>query len=234
MKITEIEKIAARDYSGVDTLGDARRYYKDSTAFKKFSDSDFYYLDNITSGRVLIAVPNTDVKKPTPNGLTIVGVLNVYPKTIKNVYDLPIVEVGTITVDKRYRGQGIANKLYEVVLKSGRILFAGDTQTPGGRAMWSNLYRRPDIEVTGWASAHDTDTDYGDYSFDDIVKFLEQQGGSYFGEKKINYINTIRYYYEFAVEQLPTRKELEIMGKRSPVKVYDGGARSGLLARYVG
>ena len=94
----------------------------------------------------------------------------------------------------------------------------------------------PGVEVTGWVSAYDdvNSAAYGDYSFDNIVKFLEQQGGSYFGEKEARYINSIRYYFEFAVEQLPTRKELEIIGKRSPVKVYDGGDSSGLLARYVG
>lgn len=241
MKITEIEKLAARDYSGVDTLGNARRIYGDSKNFKKFSDNDFYYLNDIMSGKILIAVPNTDVKKPTPNGLTIVGALNVYPKTIKNVYDLPIVEVGTITVDKRYRGQGIANKLYDVVLKSGYILFAGDSQTPGGRAMWSNLYRRPDVEVTGWVKFNTSEPDddfYSDYSSNDFIKFIEQQGGAYFGEISSYYYsyggNTTIMYFEFSVEQLPTKAELEIRGKRSPIKVYSKNTSTGLMARYIG
>ena len=232
MKITEIEKIPARDYTGVDNLGDARVYYMNSTGFKKFSDSDFYYLDD--DHKILIAVPNTDVKRPTPNGLIIVGVLNVYTIKIRIIYDMPVVEVGTIAVDKKYRGQGIAGKLYDVVLKSGRILFAGGTQTPGGRAMWSNLYRRPDVEVTGWVKFYVDNPIYSEYSDDEFIKFIEQQGGAYLGESTNNYYPGNKMYFEFAVEQLPTKAELEIRGNKRPVKVYNDGAATGLMARYIG
>jgi GNAT superfamily N-acetyltransferase len=232
MKITEIEKIPAKDYTGVDTLGDARVYYMNSTGFKKFSDSDFYYLDD--DHKILIAVPNT-TKNPIPNGLIIVGVLNVYTVRIRIIYDMPVVEVGTIAVDKKYRGQGIASKLYDVVLKSGRILFAGDSQTPGGRAMWSNLNRRPDVEVTGWVKFYANDDRLNVYTNDEFIKFIEQQGGAYFGESATTYHGNIMYF-EFEVEQLPTKAELEIRGKRSPIKVY--GTKSsdytGLMARYIG
>jgi GNAT superfamily N-acetyltransferase len=234
MKITEIEKIPARDYTGVDTLGDARVKYMNSTGFKKFSDSDFYYLDD--DHKILIAVPNTDVKRPTPNGLTIVGVLNVYTVRIRIIYDMPVVEVGTIAVDKKYRGQGIASKLYDVVLKSGRILFAGDTQTPSGRAMWSNLYRRPDVEVTGWVKFYIDKPTYNDYSDNQFIKFIEQQGGAYLGETSTINAGT-KMYFEFAVEQLPTKAELEIRGNKRPVKVYNtrgSGRDTGLMARYIG
>jgi GNAT superfamily N-acetyltransferase len=234
MKITEIEKIPARDYTGVDTLSDARVYYMNSTKFKKFSDNDFYYLDD--DQKILIAVPNTDVKRPTPNGLLIVGVLNVYTVRIRIIYDMPVVEVGTIAVDKRYRGQGIASKLYDVVLKSGRILFAGDTQTPSGRAMWSNLYRRPDVEVTGWVKFYIDNPIYSEYSDDEFIKFIEQQGGAYLGESTNAYFPGNKMYFEFAVEQLPTKAQLEIRGKKSPIKVYGSrrGTDTGLMARYIG
>jgi GNAT superfamily N-acetyltransferase len=237
MKITEISKIPARDYTGVDTLGDARVHYMNSTKFKKFSDSDFYYLDDDQlddDHKILIAVPNT-TKKPTPNGLIIVGVLNVYTVRIRIIYDMPVVEVGTIAVDKKYRGQGIAGKLYDVVLKSGRILFAGDTQTPGGRAMWSNLYRRPDVEVTGWVKFYVDNPSYSDYSDDEFIKFIEQQGGAYLGESTNNYYPGNEMYFEFAVEQLPTKAELATKGKKSPIKVYNTrGSDTGLMARYIG
>jgi GNAT superfamily N-acetyltransferase len=234
MKINEIEKIPSRSYTGRGTLDEINAWYGDDPNFKPFRD-DFYRA--FVNSKFLIAIKNPN---PKQSAYKIVASLSFYDKQITNIYGAQVLEVGTIAVNPKYRGQGLARDLYSSVLYPprlgglGAILFAGDTQTPGGRAMWANMNNIPGVEVTGWASAHDTDTDYGDYSFDDIVKFLEQQGGSYFGEKKINYINTIRYYYEFAVEQLPTRRELEIMGKRSPVKVYDGGARSGLLARYVG
>lgn len=234
MKINEIQKILARDFTGRNTLDEINAWYGDDPNFKPFRD-DFYRA--YVNSKFLIAIKNPN---PKQSAYKIIASLSFYDKPITNIYGAPVLEVGTIAVNPKYRGQGLARELYSSVLYPprlgglGAILFAGDTQTPGGRAMWASMNKIPGVEVTGWASAHDTDTDYGDYSLDDIVKFLEQQGGSYFGEKKINYINTIRYYYEFAVEQLPTRRELEIVGKRSPVKVYDGGARSGLLARYVG
>jgi GNAT superfamily N-acetyltransferase len=232
MKITEISKIPARDYTGLDTLSDARVYYMNSTGFKKFSDSDFYYLDD--DHKILIAVPNT-TKTPIPNGLLIVGVLNVYTVRIRIIYDMPVVAVGTIAVDKKYRGQGIASKLYDVVLKSGRILFAGDSQTPGGRAMWSNLYRRSDVEVTGWVKFFVDKPSYSDYSDDEFIKFIEQQGGAYLGESTNNYYPGNEMYFEFAVEQLPTKAQLEIRGKKSPIKVYNTrGNDTGLMARYIG
>ena len=229
MKITEIRKIPANSYTGLDTLGDARAYYMNSTGFKKFSDSDFYYLDD--DHKILIAVPNT-TKNPIPNGLIIVGVLNVYTVRIRIIYDMPVVEVGTIAVDKKYRGQGIAGKLYDVVLKSGRILFAGDTQTPGGRAMWSNLYKRPGVEVTGWVKFYVDKPTYNDYSDDQFIKFIEQQGGAYLGEASGLVLGT-KMYFEFAVEQLPTKAQLEIRGKKSPIKVYNS-TDTGLMARYIG
>ena len=234
MKINEIEKISSRSYTGRDTLDEINALYGDDPNFKPFRDN--FYRANVNS-KFLIAIKNPN---PKQSSYKIIASLSFYDQPITNIYGAPVLEVGTITVDPKYRGQGLARDVYSSVLYPprlgglGTILFAGDTQTPSGRAMWANMSKIPGVEVTGWVSARDTDTDFGDYSFDDIVKFLEQQGGSYFGEKKINYINTIRYYYEFAVEQLPTRRELEIVGKRSPVKVYDGGDRSGLLARYVG
>jgi hypothetical protein len=66
---------------------------------------------------------------------------------------------------------------------------------------------------------------YNDYEF---IKFIEDQGGAYFGESA-----TDKIFFEFAVSQLPTKAQLEILGKRSPVTVY-GGRQTGLMARYIG
>jgi hypothetical protein len=42
-------------------------------------------------------------------------------------------------------------------------------------------------------------------------------------------------YFEFAVEQLPTKAELEIRGNKRPIKVYNTrGSDTGLMARYIG
>jgi hypothetical protein len=242
MKINEISKIPARDFSGEDELYDYRFFYRDSTEFKKFSDSDLYYWNDINNGKILIAIPNTDVDYPAPNGLITVGVLTVLSKKITNIYNKPIIQVGEITVDKQFRGEGIANRLYDVALKSGYILFSGERQTPGGRAMWSNLYRRPDVEVTGWVEFNADNDYYGEYSDDDFIKFIEQQGGAYLGERSAYYQsyggNTTIMYFEFEVERLPTKAQLEIRGKRSPIKVYNKNISknisTGLMARYIG
>ena len=61
-----------------------------------------------------------------------------------------------------------------------------------------------------------------------FIKFIEDQGGAYFGESA-----TDKIFFEFAVSQLPTKAQLEILGKRSPVTVY-GGRQTGLMARYIG
>jgi GNAT superfamily N-acetyltransferase len=239
MKITEIEKIPDWHYRGVDTIDDARLDYRNSTKFKKFSDSDFYYLNDTKEGRILIAVPNTGVEKyKTTHGLLIVGVLNIYKRKIKkNIYNMPVVQVSSIAVDETFRGQGIAGRLYDVVLKSGYILFSGDSQTSGGRAMWSNLYRRPGVEVTGWVKFHVKDIGYNIYSDDDFINFIEAQGGAYFGEGPTTY-SGIAMFFEFEVEQLPTKAELEAVSKLSPIKVYDNkkenGDFVGLMARYIG
>lgn len=234
MKINEIGKITSRSYTGRDTLADMNDIYGNDVIFKPFRD-DFYRA--YTGNKFFIAVKNPN---PKLSAYKIIASLSFYDQPIHNIYEARVFEVGTIAVDPKYRGQGLARDLYSSVLYPrqlggiGAILFAGSDQTPGGRAMWANMNNIPGVEVTGWVSAYDANQSYGEYSFDNIVKFLEQQGGSYFGEKEVRYINSIRYYFEFAVEQLPTRKELEIIGKRSPVKVYSGGDSSGLLARYVG
>ena len=234
MKINEIQKISGRSYTGRETLDDMNDIYGNDVIFKPFRD-DFYRA--YTGDKFLIAVKNPN---PKLSAYKIIASLSFYDQPINNIYEARVFEVGTIAVDPKYRGQGLARDLYSSVLYPrqlggiGAILFAGSDQTPGGRAMWANMNNIPGVEVTGWVSAYDADQSYGEYNFDNIVKFLEQQGGSYFGEKEARYINSIRYYFEFAVEQLPTRKELEIIGKRSPVKVYSGGDSSGLLARYVG
>ena len=225
MKITEIVKIPSHSYTGRETLDNLNRYYGDHN-FLSFRD-DFYRL--YTDNKFLIAIKNPNPKR---SAYKIIASLSFYDQPIKQVF-----EVVTIAVDPKYRGQGLARDLYSSVLYPprlggiGAILFAGSDQTPSGRAMWANMGNIPGVEVTGWVSAYNNDIVQTKYSFDNIVKFLEQQGGSYFGQRGLN---NIRYYFEFAVEQLPTRRELEIMGKRSPVKVYDGGNSSGLMARYVG
>jgi len=59
--------------------------------------------------------------------------------------------VAGIVVDPAYRGQGIAAVLYQVVLRSLKVLLvADDVQTAGGAANWVKLSRIPGVEVMGY------------------------------------------------------------------------------------
>jgi GNAT superfamily N-acetyltransferase len=59
--------------------------------------------------------------------------------------------VAGIVVDPAYRGQGIAAVLYQVVLRSLKlVLVADDVQTSGGAANWVRLSRIPGVEVMGY------------------------------------------------------------------------------------
>jgi len=45
-------------------------------------------------------------------------------------------------MDNRYRGCGIAPRVYEIVAKSSGPIMSGDSQSPGGRAIWNSLVKR--------------------------------------------------------------------------------------------
>ena len=59
--------------------------------------------------------------------------------------------VAGIAVDPRYRGRGIAQTLYQIVLRSLKVmLVADDVQTQGGAGNWINLSKIPGVEVMGY------------------------------------------------------------------------------------
>jgi GNAT superfamily N-acetyltransferase len=59
--------------------------------------------------------------------------------------------VAGIAVDPAYRGQKIAQTLYQVAMRSLKlVLIADDVQTAGGAANWVNLSRIPGVEVMGY------------------------------------------------------------------------------------
>jgi hypothetical protein len=236
MKINEIHKIASYTYSGIESLQDANKKHSRNPNFKPLPGKEgLFYLIFSEQFRIefMIAVANTPgMKNPNvePTWL-IVGYLNAYLDTIDNIYDKRVLQVGVISVDSKFRGRGIASTLYDLLLKGPEkfILFSGSDQTPGGQAMWANLNRKPDIEVTGWVSFYTTEpkSAMNKYNDAEFIKFIEDQGGAYFGESA-----TDKIFFEFAVSQLPTKAQLEILGKRSPVTVY-GGRQTGLMARYI-
>ena len=86
-------------------------------------------------------------------------------QAIPNLY-----QVETITVDERYRRQGLARSLYGIALTVLRYtLMAGSIQTAGGRRMWQMLNTIPGVEMFGVVD---------DYIIDDkIAQAILKRGG---------------------------------------------------------
>ena len=58
-------------------------------------------------------------------------------------------------MDNRYRGCGIAPRVYEIVAKSTGPIMSGDSQSPGGRAVWNTLVKRSRILTAAlWKGKH--------------------------------------------------------------------------------
>jgi hypothetical protein len=240
MRINEIYKIASHGYSGIESLQDANKKHGKNPNFKPLPGKEgFFYLIFPEQFRIefMIAVANTSkIINLYDKPWLIVGYLNAYLNTtIDNIYDKRVLQVGVISVNSFYRREGIGSALYDLLLKGPEkfILFSGSDQTPGGQAMWANLSKKPNIEVTGWVSFYinEPKSVMNKYNDAEFIKFIEDQGGAYFGESVTG--SDVLMFFEFAVSRLPTKAQLEILGKRSPVTVY-GGRQTGLMARYIG
>ena len=58
-------------------------------------------------------------------------------------------------MDNRYRGCGIAPRVYEIVAKSSGPIMSGDSQSPGGRHIWNTLVKRSKIMTAAlWKGQH--------------------------------------------------------------------------------
>ena len=58
-------------------------------------------------------------------------------------------------MDNRYRGCGIAPRVYEIVAKCSGPIMSGDSQSPGGRAIWNTLVKRSRILTAAlWKGTH--------------------------------------------------------------------------------
>jgi GNAT superfamily N-acetyltransferase len=204
MRITEIDKIHSRDFDGYDAISfpDSQ---KDRLQPLPGRSGYFYYLNN-AQFQSIINLISPDKKK-------IVATLKLDP------YNFPIpntVQVDSISVDPRHRGQGLGLALYGIVLTiMRRTLVSGDQQTPDGRRMWTVLYdlqrKIPNLSVRGYFTI-------ADYDFDDekdIPIILGQLGAEYLG--------TIKNFHMFAFDVNPntTGKELEANIKTKFSKIYN-------------
>lgn len=121
-------------------------------------------------------------------------------------------QVGSITVDEDYRGQGLAKALYGIVLSiMRRPLVAGSSQTPGGRRNWVSLSQIPGVEIRGYVAIND---DRIDRKADEIMTKL---GGDYLGHLP----RSDQHYWGFAVRPNSTGTELEALINSALSKVYN-------------
>lgn len=136
-------------------------------------------------------------------------------------------QVGTITVDEDYRGQGLAKAMYGVVLTIMRkILVSGQSQTPGGRRNWLSMASIPGVEVQGLIAIPD-------YLFNNTrpwakkqTDLLMQLGGQFVSQTN-NYT-----YWTFDV--VPGNGQLEPYIKNSLSKLYGYDADNLLMAKWTG
>lgn len=232
MRITEIEKI--RDYNPSENLENVRLRFDNlpKSRWQKISgDNPFYRAHVKYDGLPAVIVALNYAKEMPKSPWYVVGVLDLIKSpNIDNYYNQNMYSVVSIGVEPEMRGQGIARHLYDGILLPppdglDGILFSGRYQTTGGRAMWTNLKSRPDIEVTGYVKVPHWMPEYNDQQ---MIAFFNKVGGAYLGHYGDD------WYFEFPVEKLPDKRELEIAIKGSGVKVYSGNAETGLMARYLG
>jgi hypothetical protein len=155
-----------------------------------------------------------------------------------------VVEVGTITVDEKYRGQNLAKALYGIVLLPppvglGKILFSGTDQTPGGQRNWVSLSKIPGVEITGYLAFYNEESRRAGGG-DDVAaleELLGKVGGVYMGETKF------QIWYEVPVQLVTTpqklKQYLDVAPKTKRLSIYGdtflkGRYSSGLMAKYVG
>jgi GNAT superfamily N-acetyltransferase len=215
MLLSEIEKVPADVYSGEqytlmpdDQKANLRRLPGKS--------GYFYFLDDLYQLKIV-----------TPDKKKIVALMQL------NHYNFPTdntVQVGTISVDPEYRGQGLAMALYGIVLLIMlRTLVSGDSQTPAGQRMWTVLWilqkRIPRLSVRGYFSIADDQID----DAQDIPVIVGELGAEYLGE--------VNNYHVFAFDVKPraSGRELKAAIETEFSKIYgttvDRVNEVGLFAR---
>jgi hypothetical protein len=157
--ITEITRLSPGQFPGLDLSrktidldlnklkplpgGSGLRYYTMASGYVK--DIRILTTDNKLAGQLTLSKSN-------------------FP--MDNAY-----ESNSITVDKKYRGQGIGKSLYGIALSIMKYtLVSGNEQTPGGRRNWSSIANIPGVEVNGYVKFNQFDLGIGLDSAQDIYK----------------------------------------------------------------
>lgn len=162
---------------------------------------------------------------------------------IKNAFS-----VTTVTVDEDYSGQGIAQKMYALLLQKEKlVIVAGESQTPDGRRLWANLTSNPKIDVTGYV-AIDVE-DHIDVASKKAVHRLQDDLFAKLGAQHLGTVErrSSKYeFFQFPVEKTTDGKKLKaILTKDAQLhknmepavaKVYSKAEKfeTGLIAKWIG
>lgn len=89
-----------------------------------------------------------------------------------------------VYVHRKYRGKGVANALYGILLDTYKILRSDGVQTGGGQRMWVSLHNKPGVTVSAAL------TIYPQFITNDLQKELDKLGAI---KKSPNKIGKIMY-----------------------------------------
>jgi GNAT superfamily N-acetyltransferase len=118
---------------------------------------------------------------------------------------VPAQQVDRIAVAPNYQNMGVARELYRLYFKNAKqALIAGDSQTLGGRRMWTKLWQDPAVDVVGLIGIPDDQFDRWEDSpqFQKWVDGIMNIGGEYLGG---------RHYHWFQVPLRLLRQEMAIL-----------------------
>lgn len=243
VQISEITKLQKSDYeiTGTTPFWVSDDELKRLSSRKKYpiSGQDNLYLVIDELKRSYIQIYAFDTQSNYPVGSLILKKNTEIP--IRNSY-----EVDTIGIKRPYRGKGIAQAMYRLVMSKksygmGATLIAGESQTPSGRKNWVRLANDPNIEVLGWAiirvynpanliaSSQESEQDRLYKTLDDLYGKL---GAQHLAVKKGNLFD--KHYFVFPISV--GKSQIVSAVKNSSIKIYHGDDDppiiTGLLARW--
>jgi GNAT superfamily N-acetyltransferase len=232
--VTEIERLNTRDYQG--GKDEIEYLAKNRTGLTPVpGGSGLLY--NVKTGGYGPMVVIWDPKGPDarPGRPQPIGKLSL-ERADRRVPIKGALQVGSITVDEDYRGQGIAKSLYGIVLSvMRRPLVAGSSQTPGGRQNWVSLAQIPGVEVRGWVSIDDWDFDTRVSPSSQVSKRIDTLMGQ-LGAEYIGRTPNKRHVFAFDVQPGRSEKEMQAVVNTQLSRVYNEryDAISGLYAIWTG
>jgi hypothetical protein len=125
----------------------------------------------VYASRHEITVIDTSVKLRRYRGeLCARTVMTISTNTVKR-HGVNYRVMGYTRADRRYRGSGIAARVYEIVATKTGPIMSGSSQSVGGRAIWNTLVQRGRLTVAAlWKGKHWSvePTEFGEVDAEDF------------------------------------------------------------------